>query len=517
MEQTGFLQSQSKVLRIRFFRCLQSHVICGSTLQFDVIVCSEFSEFDEDRASDYTYGLNMYQYDEASPVQEQGRALNTKLWTASLQHEFIRLNNGAVRIKLKAPTTEGKYSLHIKVVPVDASPSSECFCLPVRSDFFTVVAPANQYRGKSTALLSCYRDFGLPEVGLLSIKEDYGAALGSHVYDASVVLMRFLQLNYQHYADCGSILELGAGCGLVGIYLALTKQYQWLGIQNQAHITTPVDYNEDAAPSCLSGQSAPLELEEAPYGNSVVLSDKICQLSLLKYNAALNGFTDKRCRCLELDWESQQQLSMCRAGFGASGIDLIAAGDVFYDESVAVLFFKAIGELCRSTTESFQGEEIAEGGSMAPNSMPTRVLAAQKVRDNAGYIKAPNDDEASSTHQSSMASAPIDTTKEQAPLISCIKTTGVVSVASATATAYADRDEGPLCIDDDASSVQTRGGKTVGKRENEGTALTSKAPSLAQQLGLRVDVEALARAAGFSASMEHRQADVIIWMLHRGS
>ena len=124
-------------------------------------------------------------------------------------------------------TSSATYDPHLVIV------------LPLLTDKFAVV-PSGTVQMDTSPLLSCYR-FVHGSV----IKEDYGETIGSHLYDSSVVMVRYLNSLVAALSSCdqstgsghcnpldfvshscndsgGSdlVLELGAGCGLVSIWLS---------------------------------------------------------------------------------------------------------------------------------------------------------------------------------------------------------------------------------------------------------------------------------------------------------
>jgi predicted nicotinamide N-methyase len=64
----------------------------------------------------------------------------------------------------------------------------------------------------------------------VKIREEPGVSLGSHLWGGSKVLASFIASEFQpEYFHSKRILELGAGCGLVGLCLAMDKPKQVSG------------------------------------------------------------------------------------------------------------------------------------------------------------------------------------------------------------------------------------------------------------------------------------------------
>jgi len=192
------------------------------------------------------------------------------------------------------------------------------------------------------------------------VREDYGATLGSHVYDCSVVLLRFLRdelratrshPNWHH----GSVLELGSGCGLLGLWLA-----------------THFDH--------------------------AFLTDKACQVDLLRANVQLNDASwgaSRKVDCLPLDWADGPSgldlaaLLACVDAKLSTGCDLppaplslVVAADVFYDGAAAQAMFSVIdavrrtGSLCGPLTRVILAQKLRSDATPLPHSC--RVLREER-------------------------------------------------------------------------------------------------------------------------------------------
>lgn len=165
------------------------------------------------------------------------------------------------------------------------------------------------------------------------IKEDYGTTLGSHVYDCSIILIRYLQLSLRSSClDAGrsnrpyrTMIDLGAGTGIVSVWMS-----RWC--------------------------------------NEVIATDKSYQLPLIQTNADINHTTNVR--VLPLDWEDQAAVGSLSGELGDQ-IDLIIAADVLYDKDAAKLLLKTINTLISSS-----------------RNIGIEVLIAQKIRKGNASVAA---------------------------------------------------------------------------------------------------------------------------------
>ncbi len=153
-----------------------------------------------------------------------------------------------------------------------------------------------------------------------NIKENYGHALGSHIYDSALVMLSYLSLHSSSIITLkdGYILELGSGTGVIGICVA--------------DLVTFVS-------------------------NKILLTDKCTQLDLIGDNIALNNAT--RCSVLEFDWSNNRHIQELLAK--SSFPSVIIASDVLYARDHIDTFFQCVTKL---------------------HSNGTTILIAQKLRPN---------------------------------------------------------------------------------------------------------------------------------------
>jgi len=356
--------------RLQFIRSIPSAVVSGSSLRFEVSCCSEFNE----SFSTIIPSLDITLYTTDSS-DSSIRTINYSNAFKSFKTKQVGRN---VCISFVAPETSGPYIIHVKV---DSSDLRRLYIMELYSEVFQVYSRGKSVDlVKSMTLLGCYRVFPCPRFGLSSgsglsssqssrgnlyIREEYGASLGSHLYDSSVIMMRYLSSlghipgvittcrkfesvysteNSNNKAglneiDPQTVVELGAGCGLLGIWLSeLLAAY-------------PID---------------------------IVMTDKSVQLPLMNHNLKLNshfphvnptnGEEIKKCSsctCQELNWESGAQVNALRAQIRNRNLGLILAADVFYDLSAASSLLNVI-------------ESLAIPGT-------TQILMAQKLRGGTAW------------------------------------------------------------------------------------------------------------------------------------
>ncbi len=209
------------------------------------------------------------------------------------------------------------------------TPTYAEFVLPFISDYIEITAPdttgampsLTNFREAIVPLWLCETASGdaslqaMPHTQTrLLIQEDYGATIGSHIWDSSLILCEYLHsvlgasgtsvaegqagtdTDERQQAKVRVCLELGAGCGVVGLFLAQA-------LQRRAAIV-----GENA--STGGGTST----EGYPRARALVfLTDTAQQMRYLERNLLLNAPADAdadvaarqsqfRCVPLELDW-----------------------------------------------------------------------------------------------------------------------------------------------------------------------------------------------------------------------
>ncbi|XP_032226076.1 protein N-lysine methyltransferase METTL21A [Nematostella vectensis] len=137
------------------------------------------------------------------------------------------------------------------------------------------------------------------------------AAIGTTVWDGSIALAKMFDTNPEYPPERlreSSVLELGAGCGLVGIYL------------------------------CLLG------------ARTTVLTDLKCCVSNLENNIDLNVPKGQQydINALEYTWGTDTS-KLTRHGL----YDLVVAAEVLYDEKDSVVLAKSIARVVHSKSKVF--------------------------------------------------------------------------------------------------------------------------------------------------------------------
>lgn len=287
--------------RLQFRRNIVSPVGPGASMIIEVIICSEFNEC-------ITGLLDLADIHFAVLPFDNGQALHS--YDALYRTSLVPYNGSCakqgdvLRVTLSVPTKVGFYQVFINgriSICSDRNVDAPSQLLPILSEPFEV----RPHPSKSTALLTCYRKiFGTN----LVMCEDYGAAIGSHVYDCSLILSEYIHELKKSGKTYSTLVELGAGCGLAGLYALLRF------------------------PSAVA-----------------ILTDRSAQLQHLQQNVLINltALEELRGRCSvkEFDWSNQSQLDDLKSIMNRNEPYLLLASDVMYDTSAALLLFKVLHEL----------------------------------------------------------------------------------------------------------------------------------------------------------------------------
>ena len=277
------------ISRIHFRRAVKDKVLLKSIISFEIIIGGEFNE--PIKSSLRFSDIEVFLLEGVLKNNHNTHFSDTKIL------KFQSIHDSFYHISVTSPQSAGEYFLRVSI-------KSGEFIMPAISGRFSVIDFANQ--SSIRPLLCCFREITLPvdisTARCIYIQEEYGATLGSHLYDSSIVLLRYLSqdANAIITQSHGMVVELGAGCGLLGIFLAL--------------------------------------LANPPGGLQTLMTDKQCQLDLLHRNVRLNDVTD-RCTVVELDWQSeahflavQEIIRSSAAESEAAFVGTIIATDVLYDQ-----------------------------------------------------------------------------------------------------------------------------------------------------------------------------------------
>ena len=159
----------------------------------------------------------------------------------------------------------------------------------------------------------------LPQKSVLKLQQSY-AALGTTVWDGSIALAKMFDNRAVfplRYLQTCRVLELGAGCGLVGIYL------------------------------CLLG------------AKMTVLSDQQCCVKTLEDNVASNvaGVCRDRIKVMEYSWGNNTN-ELTKDGL----FDLVVAAEVLYSSADSVLLAQCIPKLTKPDSSIFVSMGRNRGG-----------------------------------------------------------------------------------------------------------------------------------------------------------
>lgn len=304
----------SMIVRVHLRRSIKSHITPMSTIKLEVALTSEF------------FGRENYLEPDCRLMGLFVKS-NSNFSTVSLLEE---INQYATEIPLKsdirhpshytitAPDEVGAYHLFLFLNQTDPSESKFkkwLVVLPLLTDCFNVVSKDHAAMAQFIpSLLSCYR-----VIDGIIIEEEYGKTVGSHVYDCSIAILRYLAtfhiadgMNGSNVRTCffdapdrmTVAVELGAGCGLVSIWLAKRNKF-----------------------------------------NRVIATDMDNQLPLILRNIERNSLQSV-CSSKELNWSlsvgnlesSQFSFKLQREHFGMHDdehLDMIIAADVMYSKSLA--------------------------------------------------------------------------------------------------------------------------------------------------------------------------------------
>ena len=208
----------------------------------------------------------------------RARLLESSTGRTSSATPEVAFLGGEYEVCLRCSLDPGLYRLR-----VEPSPAETELVLGFTSCDFEVVDPGEGSPLPASPMLSWYREVSLPR-GPVLLREDYGAALGSHLWDAGYVLAGYLA-GLDDPIE-GAVVELGAGCGLVG--LSLRRE-----------------------------------------GTRVILTDRSPLASLIKHNIAING-AESSCEYCELEWANEAHVGSVLSSSGGA-VDFVVAADVLYD------------------------------------------------------------------------------------------------------------------------------------------------------------------------------------------
>lgn len=273
-----------KVVRVQFRRSVLSSIHQSSIVRIEVILCGEFNIEIEEIVDRSTVQLFLREFCEE--MMENDKTVFVPI------NCTCKIDKNIFILIFKAPKICGTYQILVEAV---SNQCNEIF-LPIESAPFLV----SSEKVESLPLLTCFRRFNYRRISII-IKEDYGATLGSFIFDSSIIMLDKLDLIIKDRKEGFNVLELGSGCGLLGI--ALSK------------VTT----------------------------GKVFMTDKECQLALLEENIRLNK-CENNCFSRVLEWDTSELFFSIISEENIS-FDLIIAADVLYDKSMVNSLFNLLNKL----------------------------------------------------------------------------------------------------------------------------------------------------------------------------
>ena len=225
----------SVIVRMHLRRSIKSHVTLMSTLRLEVALTSEFFGNENYLEADCKLMGLFIKLDQnisadllLDKINECETVFSLKSQTGHPSHYNII-----------APDEVGAFHLLIfanQKDPCEYHQKKRLIILPLLTDCFNVVSKGHPAMTQFIpSLLSCFRIID----GII-VEEEYGKTMGSHVYDCSIAILRFFVLSNTVEGMSGSQLcssstdtsdntsvavELGAGCGLVSIWLAKRRKF----------------------------------------------------------------------------------------------------------------------------------------------------------------------------------------------------------------------------------------------------------------------------------------------------
>lgn len=269
-----------------------------------------------------------------------------------LQAVLLKAMEDTEIFEIIAPESTGKYKLIISC-QMKSDEDVHTIVLSYMSDIFTVATNTGQ-KFDTQRMLSNYRMIPLRANDRndynIIIKEEYGASMGSHIYDSAVVLCHYFQnqdkISLMNASECrGSVLELGSGCGLVGIWLACTEWFRKVLLTDKLSLQPLLVRNIAASINANRAESG--------YKVSSMCTDRIQSSTICEFSP--------------LEWSSRADIACIMQNL-EQPLTLIVAADVLYGTVVTTEFFAVLLRIM-----------ILHRAKFTSASDPT-VILAQKMR-----------------------------------------------------------------------------------------------------------------------------------------
>ena len=361
------------VARIQLIRSVKSSVTAASTVNFEIILSSEFF----DTIPKLVESVELFAAFIPVPI-ERSATLSMKLKEARAFPCNLRSTmTGLSRFPLTFPAALGAYQLFLfsnqkASHPSESNKDSGIIILPLLTSRFNVVSGEEMtFKSHVMPLLVSFRFID----GII-IEEEYGKMLGSHIYDSSIIILRYLTANLASLltndaakssavcvSDIDIALELGAGCGLVSIWLS-KQQYFCRVISTDMELQLPL-INRNIKRNAVHGVCTCRALDWCHFsengndGCKVQLAERRCNLeegisSKKELLADTNSVAVEDLMHRQLQ---RKHLNVAKNEY----LKMIIAGDVLYSLQLAEDFFSVVRALAE------------------PNF--TIILVAQKLRN----------------------------------------------------------------------------------------------------------------------------------------
>lgn len=327
-----------QIYRLRFVRGLKSSYSAGSHCGCDVILCSEFSDqlisFEDEQLvpPNFNVSITRVGLDET----HEGVMFTSKI-----------LAKSKVRVCCQLPTIPGRYCLSFSYnYKLSTEKIEKIIVLSLISDVFTInsLDVGSSSLTVSLPMLMNFRSVRFGDGESVKVKEEYGSSIGSHLYDSAIVAINHLQHSAAlSLSEKDIVLELGAGCGLTGIWL--TKKY-----------------------GCRS-----------------ILTDLPSQIPLLEENILLNN-GDDLCEVMAFDWaDGLNRLDPDLI----NRLQMVIAADVLYDLDAARLLLVLLKELLIKSNcqvllaqKNRNGLGVEEAKSQLTTMMPALHFECSRIEAN---------------------------------------------------------------------------------------------------------------------------------------
>ena len=211
----------SLIARVHLPRSVKSFVVVGSVALFEVCFTSEFHDPVDIIVEPSRLMAAFLKCYRQSPTASHIR----EACLSAFEVPLIDSKKKSMHFKIKFPDKVDRYRLYL-FLHQKSPKDTAIITLPLLTDSFNVVSEHTMTLQSDVApLLSCFRFID----GVI-IEEEYGRTMGSHIYDCSVAILRYFRMLYtldkmSEGESCKGMrqkvaVELGAGCGLVSIWLS---------------------------------------------------------------------------------------------------------------------------------------------------------------------------------------------------------------------------------------------------------------------------------------------------------